>query len=163
MKSLTWMMALSLLLTACTQEDKTVEDTTLAMDTAVQDSAEPDTRDTTLADSEDAAVDTEAPDTEPLPDADDLHDAPDDTPSVSCDAGFADCDNDPANGCETALQVDASHCGACGAACESGQVCDGTGTCAVTCGPGLVNCSGTCVDTGADLSRISFRDCIDRP
>ncbi|MDB4927985.1 MAG: Tryptophan synthase alpha chain, partial [Myxococcaceae bacterium] len=43
---------------------------------------------------------------------------------VACGAGFADCDANPANGCEASTQTSALHCGACGAACASG-VCGG--------------------------------------
>ncbi len=35
----------------------------------------------------------------------------------SCNAGFADCDKNPANGCETNVQFDANNCGACGTVC----------------------------------------------
>lgn len=44
-----------------------------------------------------------------------------------CSAGFADCDADAANGCETATTTDAN-CGACGRACTAGYRCNG-----VTC------------------------------
>jgi len=37
--------------------------------------------------------------------------------------GYADCDGDPANGCESALGSDPSNCGGCGRACEAGQRC----------------------------------------
>lgn len=36
----------------------------------------------------------------------------------ACAAGFADCDRNSANGCETSLTTNASHCGACGNACS---------------------------------------------
>ncbi len=35
----------------------------------------------------------------------------------TCDAGFDDCDHDPANGCEKSLDSDANNCGACGNKC----------------------------------------------
>ncbi|AKT39869.1 hypothetical protein [Chondromyces crocatus] len=55
-----------------------------------------------------------------------------------CESGFADCDNDDANGCETSL-LSARNCGACGndcgvAECEAG-VCG-----AVTCPEGRADC-----------------------
>jgi len=37
----------------------------------------------------------------------------------SCDVGFADCNDDPADGCEVDLQADESHCGSCGNACSA--------------------------------------------
>jgi hypothetical protein len=35
-----------------------------------------------------------------------------------CPTGLADCDADPQTGCETDLQIDLLHCGACGIPCE---------------------------------------------
>ena len=37
---------------------------------------------------------------------------------VSCDPGYADCDGNPANGCETNLDTDTGNCGSCGTACS---------------------------------------------
>jgi hypothetical protein len=37
-----------------------------------------------------------------------------------CDSGYADCDGNPVNGCETSTDTDASNCGACGKACKVG-------------------------------------------
>jgi pacifastin inhibitor LCMII len=37
--------------------------------------------------------------------------------SVGCKVGFADCDGDPANGCETDLMSSVVNCGTCGAYC----------------------------------------------
>ncbi len=44
---------------------------------------------------------------------------------------------------------DAAHCGACGAACEAGQVCV-DGACSLFCAPGLVACGNRCVDPATD-------------
>ena len=61
---------------------------------------------------------------------------------ASCTVGFADCDGDQRNGCETSLDT-ASDCGACGSVCSAtggrplctatgcGTTCDVTGTWAV--------------------------------
>jgi len=60
---------------------------------------------------------------------------------VTCDAGFDDCDGDPANGCETALNT-LTDCGACGTVCNiTGQpeTC-ATGTCLVACSSGRGDC-----------------------
>lgn len=44
------------------------------------------------------------------------------TLSGGCLYGFTDCDGDPTNGCE-ANTLGASHCGACGQACATGEAC----------------------------------------
>jgi hypothetical protein len=36
-----------------------------------------------------------------------------------CDAGWDDCDGDPANGCEINLSLDEDHCGTCGNRCPT--------------------------------------------
>jgi hypothetical protein len=55
-----------------------------------------------------------------------------------CDPGYADCDNNPANGCEVNLANDGMNCGACGVMCSS--VSNGTPVCAgFTCGIGMCN------------------------
>jgi hypothetical protein len=43
-----------------------------------------------------------------------------------CASGKADCDGDPANGCETNVMTSAQNCGACGSVC---MAVGGTGTC----------------------------------
>ncbi len=43
----------------------------------------------------------------------------------ACDAGFADCDGDLENGCETDTINDSDHCGGCNAPCETGTCVDG--------------------------------------
>ncbi len=56
----------------------------------------------------------------------------------ACIAGFGDCDNDPADGCEASLSA-AANCGACGNACGAAQVCIDSGggyTCQTGCHDG---------------------------
>jgi hypothetical protein len=53
----------------------------------------------------------------------------------SCNAGFADCDRNPANGCEVNLNTNASHCGRCGNACPGGGACT-AGACGLRCNSG---------------------------
>ncbi len=53
---------------------------------------------------------------------------------LTCDAGFADCDGNPANGCEVDTRVSTAHCGRCGNACAAPG---GTAVCrASVCGVG---------------------------
>ncbi|MEW5849732.1 MAG: hypothetical protein AB2A00_13020 [Myxococcota bacterium] len=73
--------------------------------------------------------------------------------AVECAAGYVNCNGicvDPNN--------DPLRCGAygactgagAGAVCPNGYVCDGTGTCAVSCANGYVNCNGSCIDPDVD-------------
>jgi hypothetical protein len=68
---------------------------------------------------------------------------------ASCTGGYADCDQNPSNGCEVNLQSDTKSCGACGKACAMGQVC-ANGQCADNCPMPLTSCNGSCVDTTTD-------------
>ncbi|MDO9016934.1 MAG: hypothetical protein Q8S73_20285 [Deltaproteobacteria bacterium] len=64
---------------------------------------------------------------------------------LSCEVGFGDCNRDPLDGCEVNLQTDASHCGACGFACETLAYAPGScsvGTCRTICTPGRGDCDG---------------------
>ncbi|MDO9022830.1 MAG: fibrinogen-like YCDxxxxGGGW domain-containing protein [Deltaproteobacteria bacterium] len=54
---------------------------------------------------------------------------------ASCNAGFADCDGSPANGCEVDTRTSDAHCGMCGRACVGGNACA-----AGACGP-MVSCA----------------------
>ena len=68
-----------------------------------------------------------------------------------CVAGFADCDGDFANGCETDLQADAMHCGGCGVTCalapDAATMACRSGRCEVgTCEPGFGDCNRRVAD-----------------
>jgi len=41
----------------------------------------------------------------------------------SCISGYADCDGDPANGCETNVATNPAHCGSCSNVCATGRAC----------------------------------------
>jgi hypothetical protein len=62
---------------------------------------------------------------------------------ATCDEGFADCDADPADGCESDLSSVAS-CGACGVACpvppNTAPACV-AGVCVVECSAGFADCN----------------------
>ncbi|MBI5516187.1 MAG: hypothetical protein HY909_20550 [Deltaproteobacteria bacterium] len=62
---------------------------------------------------------------------------------LACNAGFADCNGNPADGCEADLRG-AAHCGRCGSACGPGEVCDG-GACSLRCPTAQTACGGACV------------------
>ncbi len=42
---------------------------------------------------------------------------------LKCDKGYADCDGDVSNGCETDLMSDDENCGGCGNACAATEIC----------------------------------------
>jgi len=75
-----------------------------------------------------------------------------------CAAGWADCDGDPANGCETALDT-LANCGACGAGCAAppnGAAACVAGACTLgACAAGWANCDGGSANgCEADLSSV---------
>lgn len=62
---------------------------------------------------------------------------------AACAAGWADCNADATDGCETDLTLPTS-CGACGVACAAGPDADVAcvaGACAAQCLPGLGDCN----------------------
>ncbi len=63
----------------------------------------------------------------------------------TCVPGFADCNGNPVDGCETSTATDVSHCGGCGTACAlpSAVASCVSGACAVTsCAAGHGDCDG---------------------
>jgi hypothetical protein len=102
-----------------------------------------------------AATDASAPDGGPLV-GDAGHGAPEDggrDAGLACEPGFADCNGQASDGCETDLESDESNCGRCGNDCAAGfQVSSGTceeGTCAVE----------ACEGTWADCDGLSENGC----
>ncbi|MEZ4391570.1 MAG: hypothetical protein R3A48_10780 [Polyangiales bacterium] len=62
---------------------------------------------------------------------------------IVCDPGFADCDANPTNGCERAVNT-VTNCGTCGNVCNStnGTPSCGNGACGLACNSGFANCDG---------------------
>jgi hypothetical protein len=60
----------------------------------------------------------------------------------ACPAGQTLC-----SGACVSLSETPAHCGACGQACDTGEICV-AGACA--CAPGLTDCGGSCVNLAAD-------------
>ncbi|MEZ4406291.1 MAG: hypothetical protein R3A52_07440, partial [Polyangiales bacterium] len=78
----------------------------------------------------------------------------------ACEAGFADCDGEPSNGCEVDTRGDVTNCGACGTSCalpNATSTC-ASGRCAVaSCGAGFADCDGSAtngceVDTATNVT-----------
>jgi hypothetical protein len=63
---------------------------------------------------------------------------------LSCNSGFADCDSNPNNGCETNVATNPNNCGACGRVCS---VSHGTPSCTAgacqvaACNTGFADCN----------------------
>lgn len=72
----------------------------------------------------------------------------------NCQTGFADCNAEP--GCESDLDSPQT-CGACGVACQPGEVCD-DGQCASSCTGGKENCNGTCANVSTDTQHCGSCD-----
>ena len=71
------------------------------------------------------------------------------TACTTCASGFGNCDNDWSNGCEVNTSITSAHCGTCGNACPSGGGCT-NGVCQTVCGPGLTLCDTSCRDLDAE-------------
>lgn len=72
-----------------------------------------------------------------------------------CPIGTADCNDDPADGCETTLADDVKHCGMCNRACASTNadaVACVAGECAPTCASGFADCATPAVDDGCEVT-----------
>jgi hypothetical protein len=66
----------------------------------------------------------------------------------ACDAGWADCDGNPANGCESNPTTDPNNCGGCGTKCDATNGTPGCsgGKCGIVCFGGFGDCNGNPAD-----------------
>ncbi|MDB4929530.1 MAG: Tryptophan synthase alpha chain [Myxococcaceae bacterium] len=81
---------------------------------------------------------------------------------ISCDVGFADCDGNPANGCEVDLVTTATQCGACGTVCparpHAAPACVSR-ACALRCDADFGDCNGDAADGCEVDTRASVAHC----
>jgi Collagen triple helix repeat (20 copies) len=66
----------------------------------------------------------------------------------TCNAGFADCNHNPADGCEVNTTTDVNNCGGCSLACNTNNAtatCS-AGNCGVICHAGFANCNNSAND-----------------
>jgi hypothetical protein len=69
--------------------------------------------------------------------------------SSTCDTGYADCDSNAGNGCETPTASDVQNCGACKNTCgtvNTSAVACTTGKCKPTCNAGFAHCTSKDAD-----------------
>jgi hypothetical protein len=80
---------------------------------------------------------------------------------ITCNAGFADCNGNAADGCEVNLNTDAGNCGGCGMACSSvnGARSCVSGACRITCNTGFANCDNDATDGCETNTSTSVSDC----
>jgi hypothetical protein len=82
--------------------------------------------------------------------------------AVTCTAGYADCNQNPADGCETNVSTSLTNCGACGAVCPSGPNASATctaGTCQLSCITGFADCNQNPADGCETNVSTSLTNC----
>ena len=80
----------------------------------------------------------------------------------ACEPGFADCDGDVSNGCETDTRASANHCGMCGRACDLANATSACsmGSCVVAaCAEGFGDCDGNGANGCEADTRTSTSHC----
>lgn len=77
---------------------------------------------------------------------------------ASCNAGFANCNNLYADGCEKNLKTDPLNCNACGTVCSSvnGSASCNNGACSIACNPGYADCTAS---PGCETSTNTVANC----
>jgi hypothetical protein len=79
---------------------------------------------------------------------------------IGCDAGYGDCDDDPATVCETIVDT-VKQCGACDIACDAPYAvsgCENLACAVASCDPGHGDCDGDATN-GCEVTLDSLQDC----
>lgn len=71
--------------------------------------------------------------------------------TTTCTGLFCPIGQEECAGFCSNLNTDENNCGACGQACESGELCVG-GFCTLSCPSGQTNCGGSCSDLSTDVN-----------
>jgi hypothetical protein len=75
-------------------------------------------------------------------------------PNDGCDTGYADCDGDPANGCEINIRTDPDYCGDCNTECSdaNGTPSCRSGVCQIVCKDDFENCDNDAGGNGCEIN-----------
>lgn len=76
---------------------------------------------------------------------------------IECAKPFADCDGDPANGCEANLEL-SPNCGGCGVSCSAAQACATGCNETYSCTPSPTNCPRCSRAPSADTACSDFNE-----
>lgn len=81
---------------------------------------------------------------------------------IACTTGFANCDSNATNGCETDVRANVNNCGTCGTVCparpNAAAACT-AGVCGLTCATGFGNCDGNVTNGCETDTRTSALHC----
>jgi len=80
---------------------------------------------------------------------------------AACQAGWGDCNHDPADGCEANLDLDPANCGRCASACRVPNAIAGcSGACYIAaCGFGWDDCNGDAADGCEQSVLADLKNC----
>ncbi|MBI5532026.1 MAG: LamG domain-containing protein [Deltaproteobacteria bacterium] len=79
-----------------------------------------------------------------------------------CSSGWANCDNNAANGCEANLTTSITSCGVCGKVCAAAANATATcvaGACGLQCNTGWANCDGNAAN-GCEHTKPGYREVV---
>jgi Cys-rich repeat protein len=78
-----------------------------------------------------------------------------------CNAGFLNCNMNPADGCEINLNTDPNNCGGCAKVCSNANMASrtcGGGLCNGNCNPGFADCNANKLTDGCEINTTNDRN-----